>query len=91
MENLINFREIIDKGICAIFNLGGLDRRTRELVGCLLTVGFEHAALSRRDVPREKRRPFHLLIDEAASFVSTSAGALDSFLSESANLVSGLP
>ena len=55
--NLLDFRKLMDNGVSVIFNLGGVqDADSRRLLGCLITVGFEQAALSRSDLPEEKRR-----------------------------------
>ena len=69
-ENALNFRKIIDQGKAIIINLGNIgDHQTRKLLGCLLTVAFEQAALSRTDVVDPKQRtPFSLLIDEWPEF-----------------------
>ena len=50
-------------------NLGTCDRGTRCLLGSLLTVRLEQAALSRADLPEPARGPFFAVIDEFASFV----------------------
>src|SRR5262249_40256862 len=49
-------------------HLGGLDAQTQRLLGCLLTVGFETAALSRADLPPWRRSAYHLIIDEFSQF-----------------------
>lgn len=80
-ENVLNFRELMDGGVSVIFNLGGLDEDTQRLLGCLLTVGFEVAALARADTPQEARRPYHLFIDEFSQFSAQSEGSLARVLS----------
>ena len=80
-ENALDFRSLMDRGTCAIFNLGGLDEDTQRFIGCLLTVGFEVAALSRADTPLAQRRDYHLIIDEFSQFSAQSEEALARVLS----------
>jgi hypothetical protein len=80
-ENLLQFRKFMDQGVSVLFDLGGLDEDTQRLLGCLLTVGFEVAALSRADTAVEKRRRYHLFIDEFAQFASQSEESLARVLS----------
>ncbi|MGD9685351.1 MAG: type IV secretory system conjugative DNA transfer family protein [Candidatus Obscuribacterales bacterium] len=80
-ENALDFRRLMDDGVCAIFNLGSLDEETQRFIGCLLTVGFEVAALSRADTPLAQRRKYHLIIDEFSQFSATSEEALARVLS----------
>jgi len=80
-ENALDFRKLMDSGTSAIFNLGGLDEESQRLLGSLLTVGFEVAALSRADLPEAKREQYHLIIDEFSQFSATSEEALARVLS----------
>lgn len=80
-ENLLNFRELPDAGVSVVFNLGGLDEDTQRLLGCLITVGFEVAALSRAEIPAERRRQYHLIIDEFSQFSAQSEESLARVLS----------
>lgn len=80
-ENALNFRAIMDEQISLIVNLGGLDEQTQRLLGCLVTVGFEVAALSRADMLEEKRAAYHLVLDEFASFSAQSEETLSRVLS----------
>src|SRR5512142_1758984 len=54
----------------------------RRLLGCLLTVGIEAAALSRADLPAAKRVPHYLLLDEFSQFLAQSEESLTRTLSE---------
>ena len=73
-ENLLDLRQLIDHGRSLIVNLALPDPDARRLLGCLLTVGFEQAALSRASQPTAERGPDHvLLLDEFAEFASQSA------------------
>lgn len=80
--NVLNFRAIMDQGISCIFNLGNLDPQTQRFLGCLLTVGFETAALSRADtsVYDSQRSPYHLILDEFSQFCAQSEEALERVL-----------
>lgn len=80
-ENALDFRRHMDAGISVIYNLGGLDEATQTFLGCLLTVGYEVAALSRAQTPDAERRPWHLLIDEFAQLSATTETALARVLS----------
>ena len=80
-DNTLNFRRLMDEGVSVIFNLGGLDEEVQRFLGCLLTVGFEVAALSRADVPEAQRRPYQLILDEFSMFSAQSEQALARVLS----------
>src|SRR4051795_3776072 len=50
LENRLSFREIIDAGRSLIISLARpLQEDTKRLLGCLITVGMENAALARAD------------------------------------------
>lgn len=80
-DNRLNFRQHMDQGISVLYNLGGLDEETQRFLGCLLTVGYEVAALSRADLPEHRRRPYHLILDEFSMFSAQSEEALSRILS----------
>ncbi len=80
-DSMLPFRQLMDQGISVIIDLGGLTEATQKLLGCLITVGFEMASLSRADMPEPQRRPFHLLLDEFSMFSAQSADALSRMLS----------
>jgi hypothetical protein len=81
MENWLDFRTLMDNGISLIFNLGGLGEREQRFIGCLLTIGFEVAALSREDIREHERRQYHLFLDEFSMFSAQSEAALARILS----------
>src|SRR5207248_8427597 len=57
-ENWLNFRKIMDEGRSVIINLGNVgDNETRKLLGALLMVQIEQAALSRTDIAPADREP----------------------------------
>lgn len=80
-RNLLNLRQLMDEGVSILFNLGGLDEDTQKLLGCLITVNFEVAALSRTDTPEESRSHYHLLLDEFSMFSAQSEESLARVLS----------
>ena len=75
-ENRLDFRHLMDTGTSVLVNLSGLDAETQRFLGCLITVGFEQAALSRADQPEPWRRPYHLMLDEYSLFAAQSDASL---------------
>jgi hypothetical protein len=83
-ENGLNLRRIMDQGQVLIVNLGTSDHETRDLLGSLLTVSLEQAALARAEIPEEHRHPWFCVLDEFQRFVANegSAQVLAQMLSE---------
>jgi len=70
-DNWLDFRRIMDEGKALIINLGNVqDADTRRLLGAMLMVQIEQAALSRTDLAPQSRRPFTLLVDEWPSIAA---------------------
>ena len=70
-ENWLDFRKMMDEGRSFIINLGNVhDPEARKLIGALLMMSIEQAALSRTDLLPSERRPFTLLVDEWPSFAA---------------------
>ena len=70
-DNVIKHREWMDNGTCFIHNLGKIPSRlTRQILGALLLVDIEQAAMSRVELTREQRPPLTLLVDEWAMFAA---------------------
>src|ERR671915_1108720 len=67
-DNWLDFRQIMNSGKSLIISLGGLEDETKRLIGAMLMVAIEQAALSRVDIA--ERRPFTLLVDEWGSFAA---------------------
>jgi hypothetical protein len=67
-DNWLDFRKIMNSGKSFIISLGGLEDETKRLIGAMLMVAIEQAALSRTDIA--ERRPFTLLVDEWGSFAA---------------------
>src|SRR5512135_313669 len=82
-ENALDFRRVLDTPRSVIINLAFPYPDARRLLGCLLTVGMESAALSRANQPPTNRGPtHHLLLDEFSQFTAQSEQALTRMLSE---------
>lgn len=82
-DNLLDIRGMMDRGVSLIVNLGTIpDPVTRRLVGSLVMVQIEQAALSRTDQPQQYRRPWTCLVDEWPSFCATRADTLEHVLSQ---------
>lgn len=80
-ENSLNFRSLMDSSTSVIVDIGGLDEQTQRILGCLFTVGFEVASLSRADLPEDKRTLYNLIMDEFSMFSAQSEEALARVLS----------
>jgi type IV secretory pathway TraG/TraD family ATPase VirD4 len=67
-------REVMDSGKVLLVNLskGKIGEDTSMLLGSLIVTKIEQGALSRADIPEEKRRDFYLYIDEFHSFSTNS-------------------
>lgn len=70
-RNEIDFRRVLDERKIFIANLskGKIGEDVSMLLGSLILSSFHLAALSRQDVPEEKRESFFLFVDEFHSFV----------------------
>jgi hypothetical protein len=73
-KSSFNLRQIMDEGKILIVDLskGKIGDDNCSLLGSLLVIKLQLAALSRADMPEEKRRYFHLFIDEIHSFLTMS-------------------
>jgi hypothetical protein len=70
-DNWLNLRSIMDQGKALIINLGNIeDGETRRLIGAMILVQLEQAALSRTDLAPKQRRPYTVLVDEWPSFAA---------------------
>lgn len=89
VRKAFDFRWIMDTQRIFVANLakGRIGEETSNLLGALLVSQFEHAALSRADVPEHERRNFFLYVDEFHNFATDS---FSSMLSESRKFGLGL-
>jgi hypothetical protein len=67
-----NFRRIMDDGMIFLGNLSNLGTEVREILGGFILATLHATALGRSEIPIEKRRPFHIYLDEAHRFVTDS-------------------
>jgi len=81
VKSKIDMRKVMDEGQILIANLskGKIGEDNSRLLGALLVTKLQLAAMSRVDVPEEKRRDFFLYVDEFQNFATE---AFVSILSE---------
>lgn len=79
-ELAVDLQRVMNQGQHLIVNLALPDGEAKRLLGCLLTVAAEQAAISRWD-PRT-RRAHVLILDEFAEFSAQSEEALTTMLSQ---------
>ncbi len=80
-KSSFNFRDVMDNGKILLVNLakGKIGEMNAKLLGLILVSKIQMAALSRADMPEEKRRDFYLYVDEFQNFITD---AFSSILSE---------
>ena len=72
-KSSFNLREIMDNKKILLIKLDkGKLKDSADLLGSLLMAQIQMAAFSRSDVPKSKRTPFYLYIDEFQNFASES-------------------
>lgn len=73
-KSSFNMREAMDTGKVLLINLakGRIGEDTSMLLGSLFVIKIYLYALSRTDIPEEKRRDFYLYLDELQSFAAGS-------------------
>jgi type IV secretory pathway TraG/TraD family ATPase VirD4 len=73
-KSKINIRQIMDEEKIFIANLskGKIGEENSKLLGGFLVSQLYFAAMSRIDLPEEKRKPFYLYVDEFQNFVTES-------------------
>lgn len=74
----LNFRQIMDEGKILLVNLskGRIGDINAGLLGMVIVGRILLAALSRVDIPQEKRRDFNLYIDEFQNFTTESIATI---------------
>lgn len=79
-KNAFGMRQVMDRGQILLINLskGDLGEDNSSLLGAVIVNLILIAALERRDTPEEKRRRFHLIVDEYQSFATESFPTLQS-------------
>lgn len=79
-HNTVNLKKIMDEGKILFVNLskGDLGEANSSLLGAVLVNLILIAALQRRSIPKDDRRPFHLIVDEFQNFATESFAILQS-------------
>jgi len=77
-RSTINMREIMDSGKILIVNLskGRIGEDNSRLLGAMMISRFQLAAMSRVDLPEEKRKDFFLYVDEFQNFATDSFASI---------------
>jgi hypothetical protein len=73
-KSAFNIRQIMDEGKILIVNLsrGQVGEDNAAILGALMVTKIQLAAMSRADIPLDKRRPFYLYVDEFQNFATDS-------------------
>jgi hypothetical protein len=70
-QSTFNFRRIMDDGMIFLADLSPkLGKEGTQAIGGFMVALMYISAMSRSDLPGEKRRPFHLYLDEAPKLVT---------------------
>jgi len=71
-ESAFDFREVMDKGKILLVSLskGKIGEENASFLGLILVPKILVAAMSRQDIPEEKRRDFYLYVDEFQNFAT---------------------
>ena len=74
VKSKIDMRKIMDEGKILIANIskGRVGEDNSRLLGALVVTKLQLAAMSRVDIPEEKRRDFYLYVDEFQNFATKS-------------------
>ncbi|MCX7779014.1 MAG: type IV secretion system DNA-binding domain-containing protein [Patescibacteria group bacterium] len=74
VRSSFNLREVIDKKMILILNLskGRIGEDASSLLGAMMITKIQLAAMSRIDIPEEKREDFYLYVDEFQNFATES-------------------
>lgn len=69
-----DFRQVMDEGKILLINLskGKTGEVNAKLLGLIVVSKLQMAAMSRADIPEDKRRDFYLYVDEFQNFVTDS-------------------
>ncbi len=73
-ENTFDLRKVIDERKILIVNLakGKIGEDNSSLLGAMMVAKIQMAAMSRADLPEDKRRSFYLYVDEFHNFLTLS-------------------
>lgn len=84
-NNKIDFKLLMDEQKILLVNLskGKIGEDNTALLGSLIVTKLQLAAISRIDIPEDKRKDFYLFVDEFQSFIPTTERSFSELLSES--------
>ncbi|MBX4187528.1 MAG: type IV secretion system DNA-binding domain-containing protein [Candidatus Doudnabacteria bacterium] len=73
-QSAFDFRKVMDEGKILLINLskGQTGEVNAKLLGLIIVSKLQMAAMSRADMPEDKRRDFYLYVDEFQNFVTDS-------------------
>ena len=73
-KNTFDLREVMDEGKILLVNLakGKIGEDNCSLLGAMMVTKIQLAALSRADLPEQKRKLFYMYVDEIHSFMTLS-------------------
>jgi hypothetical protein len=73
-QNTFDLRKVMDEGKVLIINLakGKIGEDNCSLLGAMIVTKIQLAALSRSDLPEDKRKPFYFYVDEIHNFLTLS-------------------
>jgi len=73
-KSAFDFREVMDQGKILLINLskGKTGEVNAKLLGLIIVSKIQMAAMTRADIPEDKRRDFYLYVDEFQNFVTDS-------------------
>jgi hypothetical protein len=71
-ESAFNFRKVMDEGKILLINLakGRIGEENSQFLGLILVPKILIGAMSRQDIPEDRRRPFYLYVDEFQNFAT---------------------
>jgi hypothetical protein len=71
-ESAFNFRKVMDEGKILLINLakGRIGEENSQFLGLILVPKLLIGAMSRQDIPEDKRRPFYIYVDEFQNFAT---------------------
>jgi hypothetical protein len=73
-KSVFNFRKIMDEGKILLVNLskGKIGELNTQLLGMIIVSQISNGAMSRADIPEDKRKDFYLYVDEFQNFVTNT-------------------
>lgn len=77
-KSAFNFRECMDQGKILLVKLskGKIGDLNTQLLGLIMVARIQMAAMSRADIPEEKRKDFYLYVDEFQNFATDSFASI---------------